>query len=110
MSCTKINKHDLRIRPIYHWTAQRIKAHIAIAFIAFVCVRYLEYRMAVQSQKLSAEVIRNSLMNVHATVIQDKKLEKTFFLPSKFNSHAKEIYRILRIKIPAKMMAINCSA
>ena len=43
----RIQKHDLKVRPIYHWTPNRIKAHIAISFMAFVCVRYLEYRIRV---------------------------------------------------------------
>jgi transposase len=41
----RINKHDLLIRPIFHWSEQKIKAHIAIAFMAFSLVRHLEYRL-----------------------------------------------------------------
>jgi len=52
----RISKHDLRIRPIYHWTPKRIKAHIAISFMALVCVRHLEYRVKRQYKKLSPEV------------------------------------------------------
>ena len=26
----RIEKHDLKVRPVFHWTARRIKAHIAI--------------------------------------------------------------------------------
>jgi len=103
----RIKKHDLKIRPIYHWTPQRVTAHIAINFIAFVCVRYLEYRLAIQSQKLSPAVIRDSLMQVQASLITDNKTGQHFLLPSKINPHAKEIYRILRIKAPQKLMSIK---
>jgi len=107
----RINKHDLKMRPIYHWSPHRVKAHIAISFIAFVCVRYLEYRMAVQSEKVSPEEIRKALLQTQASVIHDKKSEKTFLLPSKINSVAKEIYRITRIKIPQKIIKLQeCSA
>ena len=82
-------------------------AHIAINFIAFVCVRYLEYRLAIQSQKLSPAVIRDSLMQVQASLITDNKTGQHFLLPSKINPHAKEIYRILRIKAPQKLMSIK---
>ena len=30
----RITKHDLKIRPIYHWKPHRVKAHLAISFIA----------------------------------------------------------------------------
>ena len=105
--CFRINKHDLRMRPIYHWTPNRVKAHIAISFIAFVCVRYLEYRLAVQSQKLSPEVIRSSLLQVQGSVIHDKKTDAKFLLPAKINQNAKEIYRVLSIKAPEKIMLIK---
>lgn len=106
----RINKHDLKMRPIYHWKPHRVRAHVAISFMAFVCVRYLEYRLAVQSQKVSPEVIRQSLMQVQGSVIKDTKSKKCFLLPSKINSVAKEIYRIFRVTVPRKMMAIKCSA
>ena len=43
-----IIKHDLRVRPIWHWTSDRIRAHIAISFMAFACVRHLAFRVATQ--------------------------------------------------------------
>jgi len=41
----RIEKHDLRVRPVFHWTASRIKAHIAICFVAFALIRFLQYRI-----------------------------------------------------------------
>lgn len=91
----RIQKHDLKIRPVYHWTPSRIKAHIAISFMAFVCVRYLEYRIKTQSQKLSPNFIKNILMSYQATIIQDKSTHKSYLLPSKTHSEINEIYRVL---------------
>lgn len=103
----RINKHDLRMRPIYHWSPHRVKAHIAISFMAFVCVRYLEYRMAVQSDKISPEEIRKALLQTQASIIYDKKSHQSFLLPSKVNPRAKEIYRIMRIKMPMKLSKLE---
>lgn len=94
----RINKHDLRMRPIFHWKPDRVKAHIAICFMAFACVRYLEYRVATQYQKLSPEVIRNALLWVQASVIKDNKTGKQFLLPSKLPAEAKPIFRVLGMK------------
>lgn len=103
----RINKHDLRMRPIFHWSPKRVQAHIGISFMAFVCVRYLEYRVSVQSQKISPEEIRKSLLQVQASILHDKKTNKKFLLPSKPNSNAQEIYRVMKIKMPKKIMAIK---
>ena len=56
----RITKHDLRVRPIWHWNSDRIRAHIAIAFMAFACVRHLAYRVAIQKRRMSPEVIRSA--------------------------------------------------
>lgn len=106
----RISKHDLKIRPVYHWTPQRIKAHLAITFIAFVCIRHLEYRLTLQSQKLSPEVIRKTLLQVQASIVKDKESEKTYLLPSQLSPHAKEIYRVIGIKPPNCITEIQCSA
>lgn len=106
----RIQKHDLKIRPIYHWTPQRIKAHIAIAFMAFVCVRYLEYRVATQSQKLSPKVLKDTLVQYQASFITDDSTQKTYLLPSKCTSHVKEIYRVMGIKMQKGLKEVQCSA
>lgn len=96
----RITKHDLRIRPIYHWTPHRVRAHIAISFMAFVCVRYLEYRVGAQYKKISPEEIRKSLMKMQASIIYDKESNKKYVLPSKIDSISKHIYRVLGITLP----------
>jgi len=65
----RINKHDLKVRPIFHWKPERIKAHMAISFMAFTCVRNLEYRIKLQYKKLSPEVIRRELLHVQGSLI-----------------------------------------
>jgi transposase len=49
----RITKHDLKVRPIFHWTPEKVKAHLAISFMAFCCVRHLEYGIALQYEKIS---------------------------------------------------------
>ena len=31
----RINKHDLKMRPVYHWSEKRIRAHILICYLSF---------------------------------------------------------------------------
>lgn len=96
----RINKHDLKMRPIYHWSPHRVKAHIAISFMAFVCVRYLEYILSIRAEKISPEVIRKSLLQVQASILKDESSGKRFLLTSTLSLEAKRIYKVIGIKIP----------
>ena len=106
----RIQKHDLKIRPVYHWTPSRVKAHVAISFIAFVCVRYLEYRVMTQSQKLSPKAIKDILINYQASVIKDISTNKSYLLPSRTNPELNEIYRVVGQKPLQGLKKIQCSA
>jgi len=93
----RINKHDLKVRPIFHWKPERIKAHMAISFMAFTCVRNLEYRVKLQYKKLSPEVIRRELLHVQGSLIVDSSTKKQFYLPSKMSDIAKKIYKLMNV-------------
>jgi transposase len=97
----RIHKHDLKIRPIFHWTPPRIRAHIAISFMAFTCVRYLEYRVSLQYQKMSPEAIRKELLHVQMSYLKHCKTKKAYCIPSKINQHAKKIYQLMALKYSA---------
>ena len=45
-ACFRTNRHDLRIRPVFHWKDRRIRGHIALCYMAFCCARHLRYRLA----------------------------------------------------------------
>ena len=94
----RISKHDLQMRPIFHWTQKRIKAHIAICFMALVCVRSLEYKVHLQYKKLSPAVILSQLMRVEASLIKDYKTNKWYCMPSTASQDAKKIYQVLGLK------------
>ena len=97
-SCFRVQKHDLKIRPIYHWTPKRIRTHIAICFIAFSCHQYLAYRLRLQEYTLSIEKIQNSLIHVQMSILKNIDTGYRYGIPSSINDDAKMIYKILRLK------------
>jgi transposase len=105
----RINKHDLKMRPIYHWSPHRVKAHIAISFIAFVCVRYLEYILSIRAEKISPEIIRKSLLHVQGSILKDGASGKQFLVTSPLSAEANRIYKVMGIKTPAHTSQI-CGA
>ncbi|AQQ10217.1 Transposase [Sedimentisphaera cyanobacteriorum] len=95
--CFRISKHDLKIRPIYHWTPKRIKAHILICFIALTCARNLAYRVRLRFEPMSVARIVNSLNHVQLSILWDKKTECRYALPSKINEDARKLYKTVNL-------------
>ena len=98
----RITKHDLKIRPIYHWKPRRVKAHLAISFMAYTLVRHLEHRVRLQYIKLSPEKIRKILLSIQVSVLYDTKTDKKFAMPSKISNDAKKIYKLMGVPILSK--------
>lgn len=93
----RITKHDLKVRPVFHWKPSRVKAHLAISFTAYALVKYLEYRVKIQYKKLSPEKIRQSLIRVQTSILYDKVKKIRYGLPSMVSQNARKIYQILNI-------------
>ena len=97
--CFRVSKSDLKIRPIYHWTESRIRAHVAICFLALLMERYLEVQLfAKRGMRLSAQRIKDALLHVNSTLIQDTTTDKLFRFPSPIPKDAREIYKALGLK------------
>lgn len=95
----RITKHDLKIRPIYHFTPRRIKAHIAICFMALCCIRHLEYRVNLQKHKMSPERIRDALNSVQVSFVRHIKDGRRFAIPAPYKDDAQIIYKIFDKKL-----------
>jgi transposase len=95
----RVTKHDLKIRPIYHWSQKRIKAHIALCFMALVSVRHLEYRMQLTNDKLSPKRIQDALLSVGITMVQHVEDKRLFAIPFNPSDDARKIYKTLGLDI-----------
>jgi transposase len=95
----RINKHDLKMRPIYHWTEPRIKAHISICFIAYSLIKHALYRLKIQQKMdISFEQLREELLHIQSSVVMDLQSKKRFILPSKYTINQKNIYKAFGLK------------
>lgn len=94
----RMSKHDLKMRPIYHWSPDRIRAHIAICFIAFTLAKQSIYRMKHQKMPMSFEQIRNELLHVQASLVVDIKTKKKYIIPSHTTINQKRIYQVFGLK------------
>jgi transposase len=94
----RLSKHDLKMRPIYHWRPSRIKAHIAICFIAFTLAKQAIYRMKHQQMPMSFEQIREELLHVQASIMMDISTKKKYVIPSHTTVNQKKIYQTFGLK------------
>lgn len=61
----RMNKTDLRIRPIYHRLRNRIEAHICISFTAYVIQLEIERMIKVAESELSINRVRELTKNMY---------------------------------------------
>lgn len=95
----RVSKHDLRMRPIYHWTEDRIKAHISICFIAYTLIKQALYRLSVQKKMpMSFENLRNELLHVQSSILIEKNTKNRYVLPSKVTVTHRKIYSAFDLK------------
>ena len=93
----RLNKHTLSMRPIFHFKPERIKAHIAICYMAFSTLRHMEH-IALLTQKVSPQTILSELMGVQASYYADTSTGREYRVPGTFSHAASKIYRALRIE------------
>lgn len=91
----RVSKHDLKVRPVYHWTPRRIQAHIAIAFMSLLCVRHLQYRMTLQARPVSPEAIRNALVHVQHSVLAHQQTHRRYVIPSAISETGRQLYKVM---------------
>jgi transposase len=95
----RINKTDLKIRPIFHWTPNRIKSHIAISYITYSCYKAVEFTVKQQGLELSHRQIKERLNKVAAGIFEDRYSKELFFVPEPISDEAYQIYKAFGLKL-----------
>ena len=90
-ACFRTNKHDLKIRPIHHWTPQRVRAHIAICYMAFCCLQHLRKRLNMLGHPMSPARIRKELNALQVSIPRRKGTCERYAMPSPVTTDAKRI-------------------
>ena len=104
----RINKHNLAMRPIYHFTEKRIKMHILICYLAFATTRYVQQKINIFDESISIEKMRSSLAEVEASILEDTTTGNLYKVPSRMGKEATVIYKAMGIprhRTPSHYMA-----
>lgn len=92
----RINKHNLEMRPIYHWSKERIESHIALCYMSFTILRHIEYKVSLL-QKISPREIMKLLLSVQSSILEHKVTKDKYRLPSVTKNDARKIYKAFNI-------------
>lgn len=95
----RVNKTDLKIRPIYHWTPNRVKSHVATSYVAFACVRILQQLLKEQCINVSCKEITYNLTRTTVSILLDQTNDRTICMPNNSNDITKEIYNAMSVKL-----------
>jgi transposase len=99
----RINKTDLKIRPIYHWTKRRVEAHILLCYLVFACLRYLERRTQMQQHfRMSPGKLREAILDVDSSIFKDPERGTLYRIPRQLTPLAQKLYRSLGIRRDTK--------
>lgn len=97
----RVAKHDLATRPIFHWTPNRIRAHVLLCFLALVLERHLEVRLQKRGTPLTSTQIKDALGHCEKIHFQDKKSNRLFEMDRNKPAEAKMIYEALGLPLHA---------
>jgi len=93
-------KSTLEMRPMFHWTPDRIKGHMVACFISFVFERTIE--LAVQShynQHLSSDAIRDAIYSMQMSKIVTEQ-NQTLLVRSQITPDADKILTAMKVQPP----------
>jgi transposase len=91
-------KSTLDLRPVYHWTPQRIEGHIMLCFLSFYVLRVIQKQLAHAGIDLSPERIMESLDEIRGVEIRTEN--RTILARTAIENQNNLILRALGAKIP----------
>ena len=101
----RITKSNLEIRPVFHYTPRRIRAHFLICYIALTLIRHVEFTLKINNIDLSTDqllMLLNRMRKIQL-VNSDKHLFELLEDPPK---ELIPIYQVLKIKPHKKFQYI----
>ena len=92
----RINKHTLKMRPIYHRLTKRIRAHILICFLAYAVLRRTEIVLKKAGLSFSPQELIDTLKQAETFILTDKikKPAVSYCIPRTLSEPAQKIYSV----------------
>jgi transposase len=110
-------KGNLKTRPVFHWTDNRIIGHLTLCFLAYLCESYLTKSLRENFDKLQSKAIENKIIKQRPlTVVQAMDelsrvqaipisiADQTLWVRTDIPPNAQAIIKAIGMKIPPKIL------
>ena len=115
-------KGNLKARPIFHWTDERIIGHLVLCFLAYLCEAHLTKKIREKGLSLESSAIDNkSIKSRSLTVVEAMKElrevraipvkvgERTVWIRTDISGNAASLFRATGRAIPPKLLKCSLS-
>lgn len=94
----RINKHNLRMRPIYHHKPERVKTHIALCYMTFTVLKLIQYQTQLTQPRYSIDNIIETMLSVQSSIHTHKVTKDQYRMPGAMSHEATALYRAFGVK------------
>ena len=96
-------KSDLEVRPVFHWTERRVRAHFALCYLAFAALKRLKFlmrkRYPEQARELTVERLIEELRQLKHIKLEHALSGQQAALPLQPSELVRKVYRLLGLKL-----------
>ena len=110
-------KGNLQVRPIFHWTNQRIIGHLTVCFLAYLCQAHLtkklrQKKVALKSKAIDENIIRERPLTAPTAieelasllVVPVETASKRIWIRTDIGPNGVQLFKTLGMQIPPKIL------
>ena len=95
-------KSELGLGPLYHYTDDRIRAHVMICFLALILRRHLAIRLKKLSKNLSYRSCMDALNELR--VVEFKVRDEEYHILTEIKARVKKVFKSIKMGIPDRVV------
>jgi len=113
-------KGNLKARPVFHWTDERIIGHLSVCFLAYFCEAHMTRMLREQKVMLSSDAIEDKTIDPRPLTIAEAMHDlsevraipvgigsRTLWVRTDITGNAARLFKALGIKIPSKLLDLK---
>ena len=113
-------KGTLKVRPVFHWTDQRIVGHLLVCFIAYLCEAYLTKELRKKGSQLKSEAISKGFISPRPLTVSEgmkdlcevraipvKIKDSVIWVRTNIKGNASEMFRVAGVRVPSRLLELS---
>jgi transposase len=110
-------KGNLKARPVFHWTDERIIGHLVLCFLAYLCEAHMTKSLREKYDNLQSKAVNDKIIKTRqlSTVMAIEELNSVLAIPVKIKEttywvrtdipeNAQNLLKALGMRIPPKLI------